>query len=209
MSNFEEREQFEQVRAFWADYGRLIVLVCVLVIVAVVGVYSYSQYQTKKQQGSSVVYDHVSKAIEKTDFDALGKALKDGRDDFGASDFVLVSHLMAAQFYFGKEKLDDAAQTLIWVKDSTKDDLTRVMATLRLASVYVDQKKLDEALQLLDDKNLMIGTLNELVNEQKGDVLFLKGMKAEAKEAYGAAADNYPSPDQVPMLLQMKMNMVK
>ena len=74
---------------------------------------------------------------------------------------------------FESGDLADAKQSLQWIVDHVSDEDIKALARFRLASVLLDQKEYDGALQMLDVKpeHSMINLYADL----RGDVLAAKG----------------------------------
>ena len=97
---------------------------------------------------------------------------------------------------------DDAALHLQWVQKRQKDELLQAITAQRLAVVYLQQQKYDDALKALDAK--VSDDLKPVLLETRGDVLVAQGKPKEAAAAYEAALKLLPEDAPQRELLQMK-----
>ena len=103
---------------------------------------------------------------------------------------------------FDAAKYDDAAKHLQWVQKRQKDELLQAITAQRLAVVYLQQQKYDDALKALDAK--VSDDLKPVLLETRGDVLVAQGKPKEAAAAYAAALKLLPEDVPQRELLQMK-----
>ena len=149
----------------------------------------------------------ITMAITQKNDNELTKLLDLARENFRYNEMILVAgFLESAKFYFDNNKLDDAAKALLWVKDNVKDGAVKAISTLRLSSVYLEQKKFDEAIDVLNQDKVP-DAFQALFYEQKGDVYLTNHMKAEAKQAYSDAIEVLG--DQVTPILKLKLNTIQ
>ncbi|MGO1768059.1 MAG: YfgM family protein, partial [Advenella sp.] len=112
--------------------------------------------------------------------------------------------LLAADFYLRGGNIDKAAQELNWLAGRGSDfpELLPV-AKLRLASVYADQKKFDEALEQLNNPP---EAFKALYDDRKGDVLIAQGKKPEAVAAWRSALSGQRLPAAFVNTIQLKIS---
>jgi predicted negative regulator of RcsB-dependent stress response len=100
--------------------------------------------------------------------------------------------------------LAGARSQLQWVIDNVKEDEIRDVARLRLAGVLLDEKKLDEALKLVEVKP--VESMTGLYADLKGDILLAQGRSAEARSAYQLALDRSEMGSPYRFTLQLKLD---
>jgi len=191
--NLEEQEQVAELKAWWARYGGLLLLALVAAALAIGGMQWWRFYQRNQAAQASVLYESLAKAVEGGDAKRVreaGGALAEG---YPRTLYASLGALAAARFYFDHNDLKNARAQLQWAVDHSASDDLRDLARLRLAAVLLDDKALDEALKLLDEKHgdAYAGQYAAL----KGDVLAAKNQIAEAKAAYRAALENSAKAD--------------
>lgn len=185
--NLEEQEQVAELKAWWTRYGSLLLMALVAAALAIGGVQGWRLYQRNQAAQASVLYEALSKAAEGGDAKVVreaGGALAEG---YPRTLYASLGALVAARYYFDHNDLKNARAQLQWVLEHSVSDDLRDLARLRLAAVLLDDKALDEALRLLDEKHgdAYAGQYAAL----KGDVLVAKKLIAEAKTAYRGALE--------------------
>ena len=133
---------------------------------------------------------------------AAKQALLTLQQDFGNTLPAAQATLLMAGTDFDAAKYDDAAKHLQWVQKRQKDELLQAITAQRLAVVYLQQQKYDDALKALDAK--VSDDLKPVLLETRGDVLVAQGKPKEAAAAYAAALKLLPEDVPQRELLQMK-----
>jgi predicted negative regulator of RcsB-dependent stress response len=100
-------------------------------------------------------------------------------------------------------EFDKAAADLRAVADHSKDDELAKIAKLRLSRVLIQQQHYDDALKLLDVS--VAGAFEAQVREVRGDALFAKGDRAQARKEYQAALAAVGDADESRRLLELKL----
>jgi len=125
-------------------------------------------------------------------------------EKYGSTPYGPMAALIMAHANHQAGDLQSAGTQLQWVIDNTKDDEAAAVARLRLAAVRLDEKKLDEALKLLDAKHGE--ALAALYADLRGDVLVAQGKPAEARAAYKLALDKIAAGGNYRNVVQMKID---
>jgi predicted negative regulator of RcsB-dependent stress response len=185
--NLEEQEQVAELKAWWTRYGSLLLMALVAAALAIGGMQGWRLYQRNQAAQASVLYEALSKAAEGGDAKVVreaGGALAEG---YPRTLYAALGALVAARYYFDHNDLKNARAQLQWVLEHSVSDDLRDLARLRLAAVLLDDKALNEALKLLDEKHgdAYAGQYAAL----RGDVLVAKKLIAEAKTAYRGALE--------------------
>ncbi|MGL4667682.1 MAG: YfgM family protein, partial [Saezia sp.] len=147
--NLEEQEQLAQLKNFWADYGRAIVLAVMIFVGTIGGWYTWNWWQDKQGQEAAVLYDQLNLAMMASDQGKVKQVTLQMQSDYKSTYYASLASLVAASYLYQNNDLDTAASLLSWVKENGKDKSWNALAVLRLADVLTDQKKYDEALSLL------------------------------------------------------------
>jgi len=185
--DLEEQEQLAELKAWWKQYGNLVLLALIAAALAVAGWNGWHWYQRNQAAQASALYDALAKAAGAGDAKALrdaGGALTEG---YPRTLYASMGALAAARFHFDRGELKSAKAQLQWVIDRSSSEEYRQIARLRLANVLLDEKAYDEALKLLEDKPA--DAYAAQVAALRGDVLLALGRRDEAKAAYRLALD--------------------
>jgi predicted negative regulator of RcsB-dependent stress response len=185
--DLEEQEQLAELKAWWKQYGNLVLLVIVAASLAVAGWGGWRWYQRNQAAQASALYDTLAKAVGAGDAKALrdaGGALTEG---YPGTLYASMGALAAARFHFERNELKSAKAQLQWVLERSPSEEYREIARLRLAHVLLDEKAYDEALKVLEAKPLDAYAAQVAV--LRGDVLLARNQPAEAKAAYRLALE--------------------
>jgi predicted negative regulator of RcsB-dependent stress response len=185
--DLEEQEQLAELKAWWKQYGNLVLLAIIAASLAVAGWGGWGWYQRNQAAQASALYDTLAKAVGAGDAKALrdaGGALTEG---YPRTLYASMGALAAARFHFDRNELKSAKAQLQWVLERSPSEEYREIARLRLAHVLLDEKAYDEALQVLEAKPLDAYVAQ--VAALRGDVLLAKKQPDEAKAAYRLALE--------------------
>jgi predicted negative regulator of RcsB-dependent stress response len=185
--DLEEQEQLAELKAWWKQYGNLVLLTIIAAALVVAGWNGWRWYQGSQAAQASALYDTLAKAVGAGDAKALrdaGGALTEG---YPRTLYASMGALAAARFHFDRNELKSAKAQLQWVLERSPSEEYREVARLRLAHVLLDEKAHDEALKLLEAKPLE--AYAPQVAALRGDVLAAMDRRDEAKAAYRLALD--------------------
>jgi len=185
-----EEEQVEAIKKWWEENGKQTVVALVVVVGGWFGYQGYQGQQQETSEAASAVYQEVLvlSASESEEDKGRRQVLLDQlQSDFASTVYANFAGLIKAKEAVEAGDLETAATELEAVKASTSDEELQLLATVRLARVYVSQEKLDEALALVSVEDA--GAFNAEYLETKGDALLAKGDKEAAREAYSKALD--------------------
>ncbi|HKB82476.1 MAG TPA: tetratricopeptide repeat protein [Burkholderiales bacterium] len=185
--DLEEQEQIAELKQFWKQYGTLIITLAVAALVAFTATQGWRYYKHSQSEQASTLFTKFGDAVRKNDVKeirVLGKQVMDG---FGSTAYGPTAALLLAKTNYENGDLAGAAEQLQWAIEKAKDAETAEVARLRLASIRLDEKKYDEALQLLETKHS--AALETLYADLRGDVMVAQGKVAEARAAYKLAID--------------------
>jgi predicted negative regulator of RcsB-dependent stress response len=183
--DLEEQEQIEDLKAWWAQYGKYVTTVVTTLAVVVVAVQGWRWYQLSQGEKASVLYQAVSQAAHVNNAAAAKDPATQLATQFSGTAYAPRGVLLYAKLLYDAGDKGGAKAQLQWVIDhASGDDLTTV-ARFRLAQILLDEKAYDDALRVLDVK--IDDPFAALVSDLKGDILAAAGKSAEARDAYQAA----------------------
>ena len=201
--DLQEQEQLDDLKAFWKKWGNLITWVLVAVLGAYAAWNGWNYYQRDQAHKAGAMFDELERAVQAGDADKASRVFSDLRERFPSTSYAEQGGLAAARVQFDKGQLDAAQASLSWVAQSAAQDEMRTVARLRLAGMYLDAKKFDAALTLLDAAKST--EFSALVADRRGDVLAAMGKAADAKSAYEAAYKAMPERVEYRRLIDAKL----
>ncbi|MBA3597580.1 MAG: tetratricopeptide repeat protein [Methylibium sp.] len=198
-----EQEQLDQLKDFWKAYGNLITWVLILALGGFAAFNGWQWLQRDRAQKAAVLYDQLDKAVQAGDAERTTRVFTDLKERYGSTTYAEQAGLAAAKLLFGKGQLDAARVNLQWVAENANQGEYRVIASLRLAGLLLDEKKYDEALKQLpaDAPPAFAG----LVADRRGDILNAQGKTEEAKAAYRTAWEVLPPTIDYRRLVEAKL----
>ncbi|WP_318424666.1 YfgM family protein [Photobacterium leiognathi] len=193
-----EEQQVEAIKSWWQENGKAVVLGAVI---GLGGLWGWRYYQSEVHAAKHVAsdsYTQVVSALDENSKDAVAEA-KTFIDANKGSQYAVLTALQLAKVQVENKDLNGAVEQLQWVLNNTKDEAILPLATTRLARIYAEQQKFDEALAEL--KKVTVPSWKSKVAELRGDILLQKGYITGAREAYVEAQQDGSSP-----ALQMKLD---
>lgn len=185
--DLEEQEQMATLKAWWKDYGGMLVLVLVAAALAIAGWRGWQWYQNNQSAQAGALYESLDQAVQAGDAKAVRDVSGGLLENYPRTLYASMGAFSAARFLFDRGDLKNAKAQLEWVAANGKSPEFRDTARLRLAAILLDEKAYDAALKTLE------GTHSEAFDSQyaalRGDILFASGKRPEAKNAYRAALD--------------------
>lgn len=181
--DLEEQEQLAKLRDWWNRYGTVLVSVSAIVLVAVLGWQGWSAYQGNQAKQARGYFDAVELASQQPSADSVTRilaAMQTLRKDFATTDYAARAALYAAAALEAQQNLSAAQDQLEWLIKSHHAALVPV-AQLRLAGLFLDQKKYDQALALLANPP---APFEALFADRRGDIYLAQGNAEQAKQSW-------------------------
>jgi predicted negative regulator of RcsB-dependent stress response len=182
MSHISDEEQIRLLKKWWRKYGTY-VLVAMLISLASNYGWRYSQqYKARQASLASISYNQMLAELSQQKKDAAELFADNLQKKYRRTPYASLANLLMAKNAVKDGKLDMASQKLKWVIDHGKQKSFRQLARLRLARIFINDKKPEEALALLN--TLEDKTFAGIASEIRGDALVMLGKEAEGVAAY-------------------------
>jgi len=183
---------FSRKKTIWQQYGKWIIGLLALASIAY-GLVQYSAYIKKeKVLAASLLYDKMimsAKEADQTKSLALAKKIMEEYQD---TPYASLAALAEAKSAVLNTKLALAEKHLNFAIEHAKFDAVKIIATERLARVFAAEKKLTEALSLLEGTKISEGYI-PLFEETKGDIYLMQNERDKARAAYKMALKTVPA----------------
>ena len=182
--DLEEQEQLDEFKAWWKKNGKLATSLVLAILVAYAAWQGYHYFQNKKAIEASTLYQALVVTDSSKADEIKSKAAK-LTTDYAGTPYAGRAAIIAAKSSIVANDTKSAKTQLEWAAKNAKESTTKAIASLQLAGILFEEKKYDDALQLLSsdgDKGFM-----GLKEDLKGDIYMAQGKKSEAKKAYEAA----------------------
>ncbi len=176
-----ERQQVEQVKAWVKENAAWAIGGLVIGFALLFGMKQWNLYTARQAQVAAEQYQSVLQALSSGDTAGADKMVKTLRDDYSRTPYPDLANLAYVRFDVEGGRLEAAATRLQSVVQATRDPELALVARLRLARVQASLGKYDDAQKTLGD------TRSAVFDDVRGDVLFQKGDKTAAVDAWNAA----------------------
>ncbi len=187
MNDQSEKEQIEEIRAWWAENGRFVIAGVVLGVALIFG---WNQWQSSRQSTqirASNLYEELMAAVGDGNAEAAEAAAHDLYTNYQRTVYPDQARLAMARLYMDKGRDQDAADTLREVLATGGNGEIQMVARLRLAKILLYQDKPADVIALLNGH--VEGGFAARYNEILGDAYAAEGNYAEAERAYRAALE--------------------
>ena len=190
--DLEEQEQLAALKAWWKEYGNLVLTALTLALFVVAAWNGWTWYQRANAAQAAGLYESLQQAARSGDTKAARDAAGAILEKYSGTAYAPLAALVSAKVHFQAGDLKTARAQLQWVVANAGQDELRAIARLRLASVLSDDNAADEALQMLSGPPV---GFESLYAEARGDILYAQKKTAEARAAYQDALDRADKKD--------------
>jgi predicted negative regulator of RcsB-dependent stress response len=183
----EEQEQLAQLKAWWNDYGNVVLGSLAALALALAGWFGWRAWQDDQSAKAGALYESLARAVREGDLKALREAGGALAENYPGSLYASMGALVAARMHFERGDARNAKAQLQWVLERSRSAELRDVARLRLAALLLDEKAYDAALKLLE-----AGHAEPFAAQYaalKGDILTARNQPGEARAAYRLALE--------------------
>lgn len=198
-----DKEQILLFKKWWKEYGVPVVLsVCVFLAIT----YGWRYWQGikfRQAETASMIYSEMLTYQDLNKPDEVEALVGSLTRDYKGTIYASLAALTLAESAIQNGQFNIAEEKLQWVIDHGNKKDIRALARVRLARIYILDKKYDQALATLDGDQDAAFDAYSL--EVRGDALLAQGKKDEAKAVYQKAqAENLANNVTAP-ILEMKL----
>ncbi len=179
-----EKEQIEQIRSWWSEYGGYVIGGLGLGIAALVGFNYYQNSQFEAQLQGSQRYEALIRHVGAGSIEEAEVVADELGAEFAGTSYAAQAKLVMARAYMDKNRDQDAADILAELLENDGDEAVKHVARARLARILLYQGKAQDVVDLLEgqDSAAFSATYNELL----GDAYHALGRIEDAQMAYQA-----------------------
>jgi predicted negative regulator of RcsB-dependent stress response len=199
-----EKEQIEEMRAWWSEYGLYVIAGVVIAIAGLIGFNQYTSHKLAAQVAASQLFETLGEHVIDGKLDEAVLIADELSVDYANTTYAAQSKLTMARLYMDKNRDQDAADQLSELLAMRGSEELKKVGRLRLAHVLLYQDKPQEVVDLLE--GVEVAAFAALYDELLGDAYFAQGRLEEARDAYRRAlADPSPNPTIDRAFVQMKL----
>ena len=180
-----EKEQIEEMKAWWAEYGRYVIAGIVIAVGLLVGFNQYKSSKIEAQTEASALFETLAEHVADGDLEEAESVADELSSNYANTAYAGQSKLAMARLYMDKNRDQDAADTLLELLAMRGNGALKHVGRTRLARIYLYQDKPQEVLDLLDGQQDV--AFDGLYAEARGDAHAALGNIEAAKEEYELA----------------------
>jgi len=185
--DLEEQEQLAALKAWWKQYGNLVLGTITAVLLLLAAWNGWRWYQRTQALEAATLYENLQTAARSGEIKAARDAAGSILEKYAGTAYAPLAALVSARMSHGAGDLKTASAQLRWVIDNAGQENLRTLARLRLAAVLLDDNKFDAAMKAIEAKPAE-AFLAEYAS-MRGDILWAQKKRIEARTAYKAALD--------------------
>ena len=177
-----EKEQLEQIRTWWKEYGGYVIGGLGLGIAVLAGWNYYQGSKLDSQLAGSALYETLAEHVDSGDLDQAEAVADDLGTNYASTTYAAQGKLALARLYMDRNRDQDAADALQDLLDEEVGGELELVARARLARILLYQGKAEEVVALLEDQEstAFAATFDDLL----GDAYRELGRYDEAQAAY-------------------------
>ena len=197
----EEEQELNELKEWWKENGKLVILAFVVGIAGVVGWRFWQNYQVNQIMAASSDYSELARSAT-----ADGKAAHAQVEQFvqahDKTSYAVFALLDEAKGLVAEKDYARAEQSLQQALNQSQDEVLSALASLRLGALQLQLGKLDAALNTLSAVKAEAFIARKALLE--GDIQLAKSDSAAAKSAFELAVQKGTPAEQ--QLARMKLN---
>lgn len=208
MSKFDlyEQEQINKIKYFWKDWGKYIISIFIIIATGYLANFFWNSYNQKQEATVAQLYMQFNEALQNKDVKNVYVITNELEKKYSKNELTTLASIKAAVLAYNNKEFDLAIKFLLWASTNTSDKGMESIAKLRLASIYIDQRKFDKALSVLLEKHEP--SFDAAYLSTKGDLYIAKGDLVKAREAYKEALQKSSANGGATELLQLKIDVL-
>jgi predicted negative regulator of RcsB-dependent stress response len=202
--DLEQQEQIDEIKAWWARWGKLLSSLVIVAAVAYAGYVGWHYYRDSQARQASVLYLALQEAMQKNDVPRVAQIAASVVEQHPSTGYAVLAALIGARVGFQTGDFKSARSQLEWVIANARDDEIRDIARLRLAAILIDEREYTAAQRVLDTRHG--GAFDGLFLDLRGDLLVAQGRTADARTAYQQALERLDAHSPYRGLVQLKLD---
>ena len=200
--DLEDQEQLDEFKVWWKTYGKLVINLVLLVLVAYAAWQGYQYFKHKKAVEASQLYQTLGR-LDPSKADEIKTVSAKLTADYAGTPYAGRAAVLQARSQFLAGDVEGAKAQLDWAIAHAKETPVQAIASLELARILLDNKDYAGAEKILSAK-IDPGYLG-LQEDLQGDVLLAQGKVDEAKKAYTDALVNLDSEGRLYLFTKQKL----
>jgi len=177
-----EKEQIDQMRSWWSEYGGYVIGGLGLGIALLAGLNYYQDNRLEAQLQGSALYETLIGHVASGGLEEAEVVAAELDAEYASTSYAAQGKLVLARLYMDKNRDQDAADVLGELVASDSDEALKHVARARLARILMYQGKAQEVVDLLEGQES--AAFSATYNELLGDAYHALGRIEDAQVAY-------------------------
>ena len=179
-----EKEQIEQLRAWWSEYGGYVIGGLGLGIALLVGWNYWQNSKLEAELAGSAMYESLTNHVVEGQLEEAEIVAADLAATYANTPYAGQAKLAMARLYMDQNRDQDALDTLQELLDSNADEELKGVARARLARILLYQGSAQAVVDLLEGQPSP--AFAAIYNDLLGDAYEALGRPEDARTAYQA-----------------------
>ncbi len=179
-----EKEQIEQMRSWWSEYGGYVIVGIAAGALLLFGVNYYKSSKLKEQLEASALYESLTSYVVDGNLEQAEVVADQLGTTFANTTYSAQAKLAIARLYMDNNRDQDATDALNRLLNGAASEELKQVARLRLARILLYQDKPQEVVDLLEGQDTP--AFAAVYGEALGDAYHALGRIADAQAAYQA-----------------------
>ena len=179
-----EKEQIEQLRAWWSEYGGYVIGGLGLGIALLVGWNYWQNSKLEAELAGSAMYESLTNHVVEGKLEEAEIVAADLAATYANTPYAGQAKLAMARLYMDQNRDQDAIGTLQELLDSNADEELKGIARARLARILLYQGNAQAVIDLLEGQES--AAFAAIYNDLLGDAYEALGRPEDARTAYQA-----------------------
>jgi len=177
-----EKEQIEQIRSWWSEYGGYVIGGLGIGIAILAGYNYYENTRLEAELAGSALYESLAGHVVDGELDEAEQLADTLAADYGDTSYAAQAKLALARLYMEKNRDKDAADVLRELLDSNTDTAVKQVGRTRLARILLYQGDAQGVVDLLEGQQSE--AFAAMWNELLGDAYRELDRIQDAEDAY-------------------------
>lgn len=178
--DLEEQESIDQMKAWWEKWGTPITAAVCVVCFSFAGWNGWQWWQRKQADEAAMMFAQYQQAVMAQNTTQMQSLAANVLQEYAGTIYAPMTAMTQALVERKAGNIDGAIQQLQWIVQQEKHPEYDTVIRVRLASLFLEQQKFDQALQSLEAAKPTVRQ-EVLVRDRMADVYFAKGDVQQAK----------------------------
>ena len=204
MLDLEEQQQLEELKAWWKQYGNLVLIFLIVIIASIIGIQFWRKHEANQINEAAAIDVAMHNAYIEKDMNMVKAYGGELIQKYGDTAYASRAGLMLASVNHLAGDDKSALAQIGWVISHAKDTNLVAVARLRKASILLEQKQFTEALKILGSGEP--AAFSFLYDDMRGDINHAMGKDDEARRNWIKSLNEMDVANEYRQLVQMKLD---